>query len=889
MRQSTSSEAAIRISRRDLARSLVLAPLARQTGRVAALESASLRFEVTVEADGKVTRSLTHRLTDEVFRLRQPDFELEFEGGVVLAATDFSASITEGRPERIRLHYQRPGGPQVRVDYTLPPGGSYVRKQIYLRASPPEMPRLVRADLDNWKGIRRLWRSLTGDRFRYGSHPIFCESLWAGVEFVAAFNEYGPDGFILRSRPGGLRLDDEWRPLVSTVVGIAEPGKVRAAFLCYIDDIRLAPPRLVACYNSWWTLPLRIGHTELVALAQQLADELWKRHGVFFDIFTIDEGWTDPQSIWEIDRKNLPEGFQPLRTVVERAGGRLGLWMSPSSIYPRSLDYEWAEKNGIVVIRAKPGHWHRTGVSLADPAYRERTKRQLERLIREWGLAHIKFDGFIAREDKPHHDLLPGEDSLEPLARHALELMEVAKKANPELITEPTFLNSYSNYISPWILKYSDTVWANSGGDLPAGIGPAPEYRESHTNARECYIFASLDEVWLPQSALQYFDIVHCDPAEGFANHAAMAFGRGRSFLSSYINPRFMTADDWRIYAGLLRWARRNQEILRNTVVLRSRVERGDPYAYAHWLGMRGLIAVRNPSNESKEYALDLRAAEAPPELAEAVCYTQYPYRRGIAAGLSARSTLVLRLAPWELLFLEILPRAQLSEPVALGGRWFEAAGKTLVVPDWGVDRVRWLEPGKGDWELRVAAGSRDGLRGTVRWIQAVHQPLSAWIRRGGERIPTVAFELECAVEVPPQAARGQVLLLVEFPGREHKPSNCRATVNGVATQLRQRDSEGHIRLYAARRDGYGKQFLPYESEWSWHIVDLAPGQAVVRFTGVAAELNCRLGLWLWADFDVAARQQEFALRCPPAEMPQYLERRERDGICLRPPSPLPL
>jgi hypothetical protein len=879
----------MRFSRRQLARDLLLLPLVRRPARAATLESAALRFEVAADARGRVTRRLTHRLTGESFTLPERDFELEFDGGAVLGATDFSAALTEPAPGRIRLEYARPGGPEVRVDYTLPEGKPYVRKQISLRAARQPAPRLLRADLDNWKGIRRPWRSLQADRFPYGSHPIFCESLWAGVEFVAAFNEYGPDGFVLRSRPGGLRLTAEWSPLVSTVVGVAQPGKVREAFLAYIDDIRLAPPRLVACYNSWWTLPLRIGQKELIALARELTEKLLRPHGVFFDIFTIDEGWTDPKSVWEIDRKNLPAGFQPLRTIIEQAGGKLGLWMSPSGVYPRSLDYEWAERNGLFVIWAQPGHWHRTGVSLADPAYRERTKRQLERLIGDWGLGHIKYDGFIARENKPHHELLPGEDSVEPLARHALELLQVSKNANPALVTEPTFLNSYSNYISPWILKYSDTVWANSGGDLPAGIGPAPEYRESHTNAREWFIFSSLDEVWLPQNALQYFDIVHCDPGGGFANHAAMAFGRGRFFVATYINPRFMGDDDWRIYAGLLRWARANQALLRHTVVLRSRVELGEPYAYAHWLGARGVIAVRNPSNETREYMLELGAAGAPPELADAVGYTQYPYRRGLAAGLSARSTLALRLAPWELLFIEIVPRAQLQEPVVIGGRWYRSGTATLVAPDWNTDRLRRLAPGQADLERRVQVRTRGELRGAIETLRAAELPASAWISRKGERLPTVAFELECSVRVPPEAARAQALLLVEHPGREHKPSNCQAAMNGAAAEVRQSSSEGHIRMYAARPEGYGKEIIPYESEWSWHIVELRPGNSTLRFAGVAADPKCRLGLWLWADFDATAEQQELSLSCSSPALPPYEERREREGICLRPPAPLPL
>jgi hypothetical protein len=296
-------------------------------------------------------------------------------------------------------------------------------------------------------------------------------------------------------------------------------------------------------------------------------------------------------------------------------------------------------------------------------------------LIRENGLGHIKYDGFQPIETEPHDGMLGGEDSVEPLAGYSLELMRAARRANPDLVAEPTYLNSQTGYISPWQLMDADSIWGNTS-DCPLGIGPAPEYRDSHTNAREWLIFAGLDEIWVPQNAVQYFDIIHVDGPGGFARHAAMAVGRGRFFLPVYCNPKVMTDADWAVLAGLLKWARANQDVLRQTEILPSRVERGEPYVYAHWLGARGIVVVRNPSNETRELALDLRRAGAPAELTDAVCYTQFPYRRGIGAGL----TLNLSLAPWEVLYLEVVPRAQLKERVVLGGRWYRGANGTTEV-----------------------------------------------------------------------------------------------------------------------------------------------------------------------------------------------------------------
>ena len=887
------------------------------------LENDALGFRIALVDGAVAEKSFEHRLAGRSWSLPVEEFLLELDDGSTVSSTACKVAPGDAGDRAAEFLFSHEAGLEVRVRYSLARAAHYLRKQISLRHTGGERRRLLRVDLENWQGVQRPWRSTAqDDRLKFGSHPVFCEDLWAGVEFVAAFNEFGPEGFTLRSRPGGIVLGPAWRDLRSTVVGVAAVGGARDAFLRYIEDIRLAPARMVACYNSWWTLPKVVTQADNLALIRQLKADLADRHGVFFDVITTDMGWSNPRSIWEIDRSILPRGFDDIRAIVEAAGGRLGLWMSPSESYPPVCDYEWAEQNGYVVIRPdptvpaelRPG-FSKPGLSLADPKYREETKAQLQKLIRENGLAHIKYDGFWAVEARPHHELLPGLDSVEPLAAHSLELMQASKAANPSLVTEPTCMNSIHTYISPWILKYSDTVWAN-GEDCIVGIGPAPEYRESHTNARESMIFQALDQVWLPQNAVHYFDIVHVDSPEGFANHAAMAFGRGRFFLSTYVNPKLMSADDWRIYAGFLRWARKNTELLRNTTVGRSRVERGEPYFYAHWLGVRGLLAVRNPSNETRTLAIDLGKTGAPRELAHAVCYAQFPCRRGIAAELTANSVVSVTLAPWEVLFLEILPREELRETVALGARWFRGRGDTLsVVPDRGVESIRILAPRGAERVLSVPRRAAAALRGEVlsqsAWPLPANEALTAkprtvtaftfhypaeyaadtiralkttaWKDLKWKQVPGVSFALECTVEIPADASAAQALLLLEFPGHEHRPSRCTATVDGREVGLEQRDSDEHIGYY-----NWTGKLRPNESEWSWYLCPVARGSHRVKFSGVAGHPNPRIGLWVWSDANLTVAEQPVAgLRCDEPVLPQYRDRVERHGICLLRPAPV--
>ena len=886
----------LRMNRRQLLGSLLACatPASRGAGSPSTVQDCSvendyMRFRVRVVEGKVVTRCLVNKLANEALDLPTADFALEMDTGCVVKPGTLSITEVVGGKEHIELFYSNPEDAplqlEVRVQYQLPRHAGYLRKQIALRhRKEGEKGKLVCADLEMWTGIKRPWKSMTADPLRYGSHPIFCETLWAGVEFLAAFNEYGDDGFVLRSRPGGKVVSTDWVKLHSTVTGVAEPRGARESFLCYIEDIRLRPARLLACYNTWWSLPHIFSEKEYLELMERLKRGLYEKEAVFFDIVTTDLGWSDPHSIWKINRATFPDTLDHMLEIVESAQGKAGLWMSPCEKYPEVMDYQWAQKNGYTVVPKKSTNGNAfSGISLADPRYRSETKEQLQKLIKEKRLGHIKYDGFIAREEVAHHSLLPGDDSVEPLAEYSLELIQASLTANPDLVTEPTYLNSWANYISPWMIKYADSVWGNAGADLPPGLGPAPDYREAHTTAREYYIFSSLHEVWLPQNALQYFDIVQCDHAGGFPNHAAMAFGRGRFFVSTYLNPQFMSDEDWRIYAGMLKWARRNVDLLRNTKILTSRVERGEPYAYAHWLGQRGIIAVRNPSNETQKFTLDLRVAGAPKDLAGAVCYSQYPYRQGFATDVSASTHLDLELAPWELIFVEVLPRSELREPVAISARWYrDSRGDMVVAPPPNHESLRILVPGGQERTVPIASHPPAEVHGEILSQMVRSSPESEWLaQQDGMRVPTAAFEEECQVTVSGRGTEGTVLFLLEFPGRKHRPSQCTCVLNTQPAKLEERLSAGHKGAYLTKPESPWKDVIPYESEWTWYLCKIGAGTSNLRFTGSCGDPHVRISVWVWVQRDLKNLTVPVGITCPEQEMPQYREYQEMNGIRL--------
>jgi hypothetical protein len=289
------------------------------------------------------------------------------------------------------------------------------------------------------------------------------------------------------------------------------------------------------------------------------------------------------------------------------------------------------------------------------------------------------------------------------------------------------------------------------------------------------------------------------------------------------------------------------------------------------------------------------------------VAYTIYPYRSGLAEGIGAKSELKLRLAPLELLYVRVVPRGRLKEPVAMGVRWYRQDGSMAVS---GAARV--LLPGGG---VRQAAGGEAGsrakgeltgvaVRKREKQMEAYNQrqapglfrypldPDSAEMRalvekdareQGRHLTAAVEYELSAQVEVPEGVSEAEVLLLVQFPGRWYRENNCAGELDGGACKLREKNSRQHAGYFVANSRSAWRDLAPYESEWCWYIGQVPAGKHEVRFRGAAGHEAPRLGLWLWTGRELKATPVE-GLACPEAELPQVRERLEREGICLRAP-----
>ena len=206
-----------------------------------------------------------------------------------------------------------------------------------------------------------------------------------------------------------------------------------------------------------------------------------------------------------------------------------------------------------------------------------------------------------------------------------LDIIAALRKASPDVWLAAT---CFTWNASPWWCFHVNSVIGCYGDDAPYGRVPSPVYRESYTSARDYFNLQGAYWLSTPIAAQESFGIIH-QSKDPLLNDAVTDILRGNMEQHCAINPIYMNDVRWRQFASLVKWARRNAEILQTTepllprswqdgkcprVTNDARMPR-EPYGYAHWRDDRGIVLLRNPWIEPQTYpvklAVDPHAASA--------------------------------------------------------------------------------------------------------------------------------------------------------------------------------------------------------------------------------------------------------------------------------------
>jgi hypothetical protein len=169
---------------------------------------------------------------------------------------------------------------------------------------------------------------VAGEQFRLMgsevvSSPVFGERLFAGVEHPSALCRAKGNSFAL-AQALHLKVGRDWTPLPAAILGscraddsrIAGDEALRRAFLRYLDTVRVKPRDIHVHYNDWWTAPVPSSQEFVLNNLAALRRGLYDATGFFFDSYALDAGWSNPKSAWEMDLKQFPNRFGPIRAAL---------------------------------------------------------------------------------------------------------------------------------------------------------------------------------------------------------------------------------------------------------------------------------------------------------------------------------------------------------------------------------------------------------------------------------------------------------------------------------------------------------------------------------------------------------------------------------------------
>lgn len=501
------------------------------------------------------------------------------------------------------------------------------------------------------------------------SLPVFGESIFAGIEHPSAWRQVSGDTLYL-AQHSYVQLDRHWIDLPTAVLGFASvedlacaaqthPGDaasaywaaVRRAFLRYLDTVRIKPRDLHVHYNDWWTAPVPSSEAFVLNNIAELKRGLYDLTGFFFDSYAMDMGWSDPHTVWAINKQQFPSGFGKVRDALAEMNSRPGLWVSPSSVYPPALDNAWLQAQGYEVISETSDKPRAACIALGG-RYQTAFKKAVLTHARNARLAHVKFDGFVPACNAQNHGHPAAEESYLPLANGLADVFDALRRQNPAIALEPT---CFGYYPSPWWLMHVPFLIGPFGDDSPHGRCPCPEWVESMTTGREIAVLQGRDAFLMPSNALQCFDIIVQCPGD-FQNHAVMAIGRGRWFISCYINPKFMSAEEWQFFADLIAWARHNRKFLQDPVPFGGNPAKREAYGYSFIHPERSLFCLRNPWIEETTIALPISTPPEQTPMPQADIRMLYPRRALLTRTDKNAPPPHIRLGPYETVFVEAVP-----------------------------------------------------------------------------------------------------------------------------------------------------------------------------------------------------------------------------------------
>lgn len=214
-------------------------------------------------------------------------------------------------------------------------------------------------------------------------------------------------------------------------------------------------------YNTWEAVYFDHSPEKLMALADAAAD-------VGAERFVLDDGWFGARrndrgglGDWFVSTDIYPDGLRPLADHVRARGMEFGLWFEPEMVNPDSDLYrahpDWVlQAEGVAPIPSR----HQLPLDLTRPEVCEYLYERIDTLVRELGIAYIKWD---MNRDIQHPGGAGGHAVMHAQIIALYALIARIRAAYPGLVIESC--SSGGARADYGILRHTDRIWTSDNND----------------------------------------------------------------------------------------------------------------------------------------------------------------------------------------------------------------------------------------------------------------------------------------------------------------------------------------------------------------------------------------------------------------------------------------
>lgn len=828
-------------------------------------------LERTLEVTEETLRTtrLWNKISGRMYALRGDEFELKLtyerlgytfasENPLTLTTRDFrvverSFAEVEGGGKRVTFHlaprhsHQTGTGLEASVVYELKPEDFYTRQWLHLKTTGRGT-----YFIDSLAAAKNEWSPPNSFLGGFGQ-PLFTEDLFLGLEYPSSLNiAEGPT--VTLGSVVGASIPPEGFTSEPAVIGVSRGGLVHATFMDYVRRMRVAPVRPYVVYNSWYDLQrLVMNHENTVQRVVQLDQALPKKYGLRLDSFVLDDGWDDMTNLWAIDPKRFPNGFRDLAAALRGAHSQLGLWFGPVGGYDqRQARISAGARQGMEIT--SNGEF----LCLAGRNYSRFFRDTLLRLQKEYAVNFFKLDGIPFGCNQPEHGHPAGLASREADLRAFLDVLKAVRAQNPHVFLDITT----STWLSPWWLKYADTVWMGGEDYGRLESVPALTPRQNSMNYRDLVLYNDYKQhqVQFPMSSLTTQSVIkgkflqlggENESLDDWNDHLVNFFGVGSQLNELYITPELLKPEEWDSLGRSLRWAIRNAHpLLDNATFVLGDPARREPYGLVHTSPGKSILTLRNPF--VRPSAVNLKLDEqAGFERADAALTAEvtFPFREVLPHALRYGETLSMEFGGYEQRVIELRPvlrdEARLEgvrysvEPASKGEVGFHLYAPQGATATARLARASAYDEARLDGEKIELKTEDDQAILTLSFGKKSESRLTfsaPSIQIDGQERAARTLRVSLTVDVPADFQQSKLTLLFE-PSREVTGVTADARANGKAVTL------------AVENGGRGF--------WCWFTTDLKTGSHTLDFEihlPAEAQGSGRISGWLLAKRSLATK-----------------------------------